>query len=141
MCISIDETQLGRDAKEAIRRNISILYDAISTADFQSIVLECEQEGLISTDFKMQLLHTTGVPIKDSASQLTSHLQCTVGLNPTSLDTLLCILVNKAGISGRAVADSIAQICKFIVCKIIVTNIVQMDTVYQCMKLHVLNTV
>ena len=135
MLISIDETQLGRDAKEAITRNIAKLNDAISTSDFPSIVLECEQELLISTDFKIQLLHTTGVPIKDSASRLTSHLQSTVGLNPTSLDTLLCILVNKAGISGRAVADSIAQICKFIVCKIIVTNIVQIDTVYQCMKL------
>ena len=89
---------------------------------------------MISTDFKFKLLHTTGVPIKDSASQFTSHLQSTVGLNPTSLDTLLCILVNKAGISGRAVADNIAQICKFIVCKIIVTNIVQMGTVYQIMK-------
>ena len=137
--LSIDkwtgETQLGRDAKRAITSNIAKLNDAISTLDnFQSIVLECEQKGLISTDFKIQLLHTPGVPIKDSASRLTSHLQSTVGLNPTSLDTLLCILVNKAGISGRAVADSIAQICKSIVCKIIVTNIVQMDTVYQVMK-------
>ena len=96
---------------------------------------------MISTDFKTLLLHTTGIPIKDSASRLTSHLQSTVGLNPTSLDTLLCILVNKAGISGRAVADSIAQICKFIVRKIIATNIVQMDTVYQCMTLHVLDSV
>ena len=77
---------------------------------------------MISTDFKNELLHTTGVSTQTSAGQLTSHLQSTVGLNPTSLDTLLCILVNKAGISGRAVADSIAQICKFIV------------TMYNCYK-------
>ena len=100
----------------------------------QSIILACEQEGLITTYFKNELLSTTGVSTQTSAGQLTSHLQSTVGLNPTSIDTLLCILVNKAGISGRAVADSIAQICKFIICKIIATNIVQMDTVYQCMK-------
>ena len=113
----MQEVLLGIDANKAITSSISNLNDAISiTSVFQSIVLECEQEGLISTDFKNQLLHTTGVPLKDSASKLTSHLQSTVGLNPTSLDTLLCILVNKAGISGRTVADSIAQICKFIMC-------------------------
>ena len=89
---------------------------------------------MISTYFKNELLSTTGVSTQTSASRLTSHLQSTVGLNPTSLDTLLCILINKAGISGRAVADSIAQICKFIVRKIIATNIVQMGTVYQIMK-------
>ena len=124
--ISIDkrteETQLGRDSKRAITSKISDLNDAISTSDFQSIVLECEQEDLITTYFKNELLSTTGVSTQTNAGRLTNHLQSTVGLNPTSLDTLLCILVNKGGISGRAVADSIAQICKFIVCKIIVTK-------------------
>ena len=85
----------------------------MSTADFQNIVLACEQEGLITTYFKNELLSTTGVSTQTSAGRLTSNLQSTVELNPISLDTLLCILVNKAGIPGRAVANRIAQKCKF----------------------------
>ena len=45
-------------------------------------------------------------------SQLVGILQTTVGLKSEYLDTLLCILVNKGGGSGRVVANNISETCK-----------------------------
>ena len=96
----------------AIRKNLVELNSALSAHPntFRSIVLKCQQEGLITTGVSKELLDPlTGKSTQERASQLVTNLQTTIGLQPECLDTLLCILKDEGGVSGRTVAQKIAK--------------------------------
>ena len=101
-------------AKEAVRKNLVDLNSALSAhpETFQSIVLKCQQEGLITPVVSKGLLELTGRSIQDRANQLVTNLQTTIGLQPDYLDTFLCILKDEKDVSCSTVAQNIAKECK-----------------------------
>ena len=101
--------------KEAVRKNLVDLNSALSAHPdtFRSIVIMCEQKGLITTGVSSGLLDTlTGRSTQDRANQLVRDLQTTIELKPECLDTFLCILKQKGGVAGCTVAQNIAKECK-----------------------------
>ena len=99
----------------AVRKNLVELNSALSAHPntFRSIVLICEQDDLITTGVSNELLDPLiGKSTQERASQLVTNLQTTIGLQPECLDTFLCILRQKGGVSGRTVAQKIAKECK-----------------------------
>ena len=105
---------MEKRAKEAVRKNLSSLVEALSTeSTLREVTLSCEQAGLITSGNKRDLLDSsTGHSSQSRASQLVGILQTVVGFKSEYLDTLLCILVNKGGVSGRVVANNISETCK-----------------------------
>ena len=103
-----------RAATEAVRKNLSSLVDALSTeSTLRGVTIACEQAGLITSGNKRDLLDSsTGQSSQSRASQLVGILQTIVGFKSEYLDTLLCILVNTGGVSGRVVANNISETCK-----------------------------
>ena len=99
----------------AVRKNLVDLNSALSAHQdiFRSIVIMCEQKGLITPGVSKELRDPlTGKSTQDRASQLVSNLQTAIGLQPECLDTLLCILKDEGGVSGSIVAQKIAEECK-----------------------------
>ena len=100
-------------AKEAVKKNLVDLIDALSNHNIQRIVEMCEQKGLITAGVSKELRDSqTNKSARDRASQLVSNLQTTIGLKPECLDTFLCILKDEKDVSCSTVAESIAKECK-----------------------------
>ena len=91
-----DNETLKRQAKKAITNNIVALISAISTSeeDIKTVIVACEQEKLITSVFKGNLLDgLTNQSADDRARKLVNSIQKTVSNVPTCLDTFLCVLV------------------------------------------------
>ena len=107
--------RLTRAAKSAITNNIVALISAISTSedDIKAYIIACEQEGLITSGSKKNLLDgLTNQSTDDRARKLVGSIQSNVSIVPASLDTFLCVLV-KGDIASKDVAAKIAAECKY----------------------------
>ena len=100
---------------EAFTKNLDDLNRALSAHSdtFRSIVVKCQQEGLITSEVSDGLLDTlTGRSTQDRASQLVSNLQKTIESQPDRLHTFVYILKQKGGVPGCTVAQNITKECK-----------------------------
>ena len=109
-----DRKTLGKAAKSAITSHIVNLTTVIET-NLEAVILGCEQEKLIAPTFKRTLLDgLTGRSARDRAQKLVGHIQSSVEIVPSSLDTFLFVLVDTAEESPvtKQVATDIAASCK-----------------------------
>ena len=109
-----DRKTLGKAAKNAITRHVLDLT-TVTDANLQTVILACEQEKLISPTITGTLLDgLTGRSSRDRAHKLVNHIQSTVEIVPSSLDTFLSVLVDTAEGSPatKQVADDVATECK-----------------------------
>jgi hypothetical protein len=91
---------------------MSVLNDALSSSNttFQTIVLSCEQEGLIQSHIRKTLFdYTMPKPLQSRATDLITDIQTTVGIKPSQLQVFLRILREKGGIPGVEIAKRIAR--------------------------------
>ena len=105
---------LGRAAKNAITRHIVDLT-TVTEANLETVILSCEQEKLIVQTFKGTLLdRSTGQSTRERARKLVDHIQNSVEIVPSSLDTFLFVLVDTAEGSPvtEQVAADVAATCK-----------------------------
>ena len=108
------DKRLGRDAETAIRDNITDLEKVISQA-LVAIAYGCAQRKLIAIPFLNNLTDTfSGQTTDQRAGKLISAIQSSVELDPNSLDTFLCVLINNQdSVLTQTVAANIAKKCKY----------------------------
>ena len=109
-----DRKTLGKAAKNAITSHILDLTTVTET-NLEAVILACEQEKLINSTFKGTLLDgLTGRSSRDRARKLVDHIQSSVEIVPSSLDTFLFVLVDTAegSLVTKQVADDVAASCK-----------------------------
>ena len=109
-----DGKLLGKAAKNAITRHIVDLT-TVTEANLKTLILACEQEKLVNSTLKGTLLDgLTGRSTRDRAQKLVGHIQNSVEIVPSSLDTFLFLLVDKAegNPATEQVAADIATTCK-----------------------------
>ena len=112
-----DRKTLGRAAKNAITSHIVDLITIIET-NLETVILACEQEGLITSTFKAILLDgLNDQSARERAMKLVSGIQSVVEIVPRSLDTFLLVLVDTAEGSPlnpitEQIAAHIATSCK-----------------------------
>jgi hypothetical protein len=100
-------------AGSAVSKNIERLTSAISVSEptLRSVVLACQQEGLITSDNSKALLDTfIGKSTQARATDLINCIQGLVSYTPEYLDDFLRILVVKGGRLGGEVARSVASL-------------------------------
>ena len=109
------DERLGRDAKAAIRANITDLGKVISEA-LVTIVGACAEKNLISTALSNSLTDTfSSQTTEQRTGKLIQSIQSSVELFPNNLDTFLCVLINNQdSILTRTVAANIARKCKYL---------------------------
>ena len=109
------DKRFGRDAKAAIRDNITDLGKVISQG-FESIVGGCAEKNLIPTTLSKNLTDTfSGQTTDQRAGKLISSIQSSVELFPNTLDTFLCVLIdNQNSVLTQTVAANIAKKCKYL---------------------------
>ena len=109
------DKRLGRDAKAAIRDNITDLVKVISQA-LVTIVGACAQKNLIPTALSKTLTDTfSGETTEQRAGKLIGSIQSSVELFPNTLDTFLCVLINNQDSDlTQTVAANIAKKCKYL---------------------------
>jgi hypothetical protein len=93
-------------AKEAVLKNTSRLIDAVTGCSFQGFVTGCAEKSLITPYYRNHLLHDT--PMNKEAL-LIHEIEKVVQFQPSCLDTVLCILIDKCGIPGTVVAEAVAN--------------------------------
>ena len=104
------DKRLGRDAKAAIRANITDLGKVISEA-LVTIVGACAENNLIPTPLSNNLTDTfSGQTTEQRAGKLIQSIQSSVELFPNNLDTFLCVLIhNQDSEHTQTVAVNIAK--------------------------------
>ena len=108
------DKRLGRDAKAAIRDNITDLVKVISQA-LVTIVVACAEKNLIPTALSNNLTDTfNSQTTEQRAGKLIGSVQSSVESFPKNLDTFLCVLINNQDSDlTRTVAANIAKKCKY----------------------------
>ena len=114
VCVMADRKTLGKAAKNAITQYIVDLTTVAET-NLEAVILACEQEKLITSTFKGTLLDgLTGRSARERAQKLVGHIQSSVEIVPSFLDTFLFVLVDTTEGSPvtKQVADDVAASCK-----------------------------